>query len=50
MESFFSVGHPQRRGAEQAAGWRDHRPGRRPAQHPGGPAPQEVRKGSQSLN
>ncbi|CAO2607016.1 hypothetical protein LEMLEM_LOCUS13142, partial [Lemmus lemmus] len=36
-----AAGHPQRRGAQQAAGPRDHRAGRRPAQHPGGAVAQE---------
>ncbi|CAJ0938444.1 unnamed protein product [Ranitomeya imitator] len=31
-------------GAEQAAGWGDHRPGGRPAQHPGRTAAQEDRE------
>ena len=39
-----AAGHPQRRGAQQAAGPRDHRAGRRPAQHPGRAAAQEDRE------
>ena len=35
----------ERRGAEQAAVRRDDRPGRRAAQHPGRPPPQEERGG-----
>ncbi|EDL32562.1 mCG140853 [Mus musculus] len=39
-----AAGHPQRRGAQQAVGPRDHRAGRRPAQHPGRAAAQEDRE------
>ncbi|CAF89506.1 unnamed protein product, partial [Tetraodon nigroviridis] len=42
-----AAGRAQRRGAEQAAGRSDHRPGRRAAQHPGGAATQEEREGVQ---
>ncbi|CAI9536708.1 unnamed protein product [Staurois parvus] len=38
------AGCPQRRGAQQAAGRRHHRPGRSPAQHPGRAAAQEDRE------
>merc|ERR1711963_1137980 len=44
------AGHPQRRGAEQAACRCDHRPGRCPPQHPGCPPPQEVREGCKGLS
>uniref|UniRef100_A0A8B9U0A9 Histone H3 n=2 Tax=Anas TaxID=8835 RepID=A0A8B9U0A9_9AVES len=37
-------GHPQRRGAQQAAGQGHHRAGRGAAQHPGRAAAQEDRK------
>jgi hypothetical protein len=38
------AGHPQRRGAQQAAVRCDHRPGWCPPQHPGCPPAQEVRE------
>ncbi|CAF95821.1 unnamed protein product [Tetraodon nigroviridis] len=43
-----AAGRAQRRGAEQAAGRSDHRPGRRAAQHPGGAAAQEDGEGQVS--
>jgi len=47
-DSYYSeapaAGDTQRRGAEQAAVWCDHRAGWRPAQHPGSSAAEEERK------